>query len=98
MRIKSLVVLPIAVVGILLVPGTTQADTVGVPGTPSCFGERVSHGSSDHQLAPRERANALQEIVDSGDPLAVAFFGDTVTVGEFAKFVKLNCSDTPVVP
>jgi hypothetical protein len=98
MRIKSLVVLPIAVVGILLVPGTTQADTVGVPGTPSCFGERVSHGSSDHQLTPRERANALQEIVDSGDPLAVAFFGDTVTVGEFAKFVKLNCSDTPVVP
>jgi hypothetical protein len=98
MRIKSLVVLPMAVVGILLVPGTTQADTVGVPGTPSCFGERVSHGSSDHQLSPRERANALQEIVDSGDPLAVAFFGDTVTVGEFAKFVKLNCSDTPVVP
>jgi hypothetical protein len=98
MRIKSLVVLPMAVVGILLVPGTTQADTVGVPGTPSCFGERVSHGSSDHQLTPRERANALQEIVDSGDPLAVAFFGDTVTVGEFAKFVKLNCSDTPVVP
>jgi hypothetical protein len=87
-----------AVVGILLIPGTTQADTVGVPGTPSCFGERVSHGSSDHQLTPRERANALQEIVDSGDPLAVAFFGDTVTVGEFAKFVKLNCSDTPVVP
>jgi hypothetical protein len=98
MRIKSLVVLPMAVVGILLVPGTTQADTVGVPGTPSCFGERVSHGSSEHQLTPRERANALQEIVDSGDPLAVAFFGDTVTVGEFAKFVKLNCSDTPVVP
>jgi hypothetical protein len=98
MRIKSLVVLPMAVVGIVLVPGTTQADTVGVPGTPSCFGERVSHGSSDHQLTPRERANALQEIVDSGDPLAVAFFGDTVTVGEFAKFVKLNCSDTPVVP
>jgi hypothetical protein len=68
MRVKSLVVLPMAIVGILLVPGTAQAHTVGEPGTPSCFGERVSHGSSNHGLTPRERATALQQIVDSGDP------------------------------
>jgi hypothetical protein len=98
MRTKALVVLPIAVIGILLVPAAAQAHTVGVPGTPNCFGQRVSHGSSAHGLTPKERATALQEIVNSGDPLAVAFFGDTVTVGEFAEFVKLNCSDTPVVP
>ena len=51
---------------------------------PSCFGQRISHRSSDHKLTPEERAAGLQEIVDSGDPLALELFGPTVSVGEFA--------------
>ena len=95
MRRKALAILPLAMAGILLSPGTAMAHPVGEPGTPSCFGERVSHGSSDHRLTPKERAAGLQEIVDSGDPLALEIFGENVTVGEFAKFVKVMCSDTP---
>ena len=75
-----------------------QADTVGVPGTPTCFGERISHGSSVHGLTPKERAAALQALVDEGFPPAVALFGETVSVREFADFVRTNCSDDPYVP
>lgn len=98
MRSKKLLVVPVALAGILLTPGAASAHPVGEPGTPSCFGERVSHGSSDHGLTPKERAAALQELVDAGMPEAVALFGETVTVREFADFVRTNCSDTPYVP
>jgi hypothetical protein len=31
-------------------------------------------------------------------PEAVALFGETVTVQEFADFVRTNCSDDPYIP
>lgn len=80
------------------VPQIASADTVGVPGTPTCLGQRISHGSSDHQLTPKERAAGLQESVDSVDPDALAFFGPTVSVQEMIKFVQINCSDDPIIP
>ena len=43
--------------------GPASADPVGEPGTPSCHGERVSHGSSDHGLTPKERAGFLETSV-----------------------------------
>jgi hypothetical protein len=97
MRIRKLVVLPLSVLAVGLMSGTASAHPVGTPGTPSCFGERVSHGSSDplHKLTPKERAAALQELVDAGDEFAIELFGETVTAGEFAKFVKVMCSDDP---
>ena len=98
MRKKVLLLVPIATTAILAGASPALAHPVGEPGTPSCFGERVSHGSSDHGLTPKERAEALQEFVDAGDPLALELFGETVTAGEFAKFVKVNCSDTPYFP
>jgi hypothetical protein len=69
-----------------------------VPGTPTCFGQRISHGSSDHLLTPKERAAELQLLVDEGFPPAVAFFGPTVSVQEMIEFVKITCSDDPIVP
>jgi hypothetical protein len=39
----------------------------------------------------------LQEIVDSGDPLAIELFGETVSVQEMIKFVQINCSDDPII-
>jgi hypothetical protein len=86
------------VAGVLLAPGVASADTVGTPGTPTCFGQRISHGSSDHQMTPKERAAGLQEIVDSGDPLALELFGPTVEVREMIAFVRANCSDDPIIP
>ena len=68
MRISVLATLPLATAALLLSAGTASADTVGMPGTPNCFGQRISHGSSDHDLSPKERAAALQEFVDAGDP------------------------------
>lgn len=93
---KALLVLPAVMTSVLLIPVAASADTVGVPGTPNCFGQRVSHGSSDHKLTPKQRATFLQEFVDSGDPFAKELFGDEVTVGEFAWWVRTNCSDNPI--
>jgi hypothetical protein len=86
-----------AAASVLFTPAVASADTVGEPGTPNCFGQRVSHGSSDHGLTPKERAAGLQELVDSGFPPAVELFGETVSVREFADFVRTNCSDEPYV-
>ena len=46
---------------------------------------------------PKQRAAGLQEIVDSGNQEALAFFGPTVSVGEMTLFVRINCSDNPIV-
>ncbi|HZW45874.1 MAG TPA: hypothetical protein VFF32_16105 [Dermatophilaceae bacterium] len=98
MRINALMIPAVAVAALMVGTGPAMADTVGEPGTPNCFGQRVSHGSSDHKLTPKERAAGLQELVDAGFPPAVALFGETVTVREFAWFVRTNCSDDPIVP
>jgi hypothetical protein len=100
MRITTLTIPAVAAIAVLLSAGPAMAHPVGTPGTPNCFGQRVSHGSSDpdHKLTPKERAAGLQELVDAGFPEAVEFFGPTVTVREFALFVRINCSDDPIVP
>lgn len=98
MRKRALLIVPAALAALCFSMPTASAHPVGEPGTPSCFGERVSHGSSNHKLTPKDRAAALQELVDSGFPEAVALFGETVSVREFADFVRTNCSDTPYVP
>ena len=97
MRVRRTLVLPAVVAGVLLTPGVASAHPVGTPGTPTCFGERISHGSSDHRLTPKERAAGLQEIVDSGDPMALELFGPTVEVREMIAFVRANCSDDPII-
>ena len=98
MRFRTVLVVSAAAAVMWGVPQAASADPVGVPGTPTCFGQRISHGSSDHQLTPKERAAMLQEIVDSGDPLALELFGPTVSVQEMIKFVQVNCSDDPIIP
>jgi hypothetical protein len=98
MRLRTALVVSAAAALMWAVPQIASADTVGVPGTPNCFGLRISHGSSDHDLTPKERAAGLQEIVDSGDPLALELFGPTVSVQEMIKFVQANCSDNPIIP
>ena len=98
MRISVLAILPVTTAALLFTVGTASADTVGTPGTPNCFGMRISHGSSDHGLTPKELAAMLQAIVDSGDPLALELFGPTVSVAEFTWFVRTNCSDDPIIP
>lgn len=99
MRFRTLVVVPVAVLAAGLMPGVAAADgPVGTPGTPPCFGERISHANSDHKLQAKDRVAGLQELVDSGFPPAVALFGETVTVREMMDFVRVNCSDNPYVP
>lgn len=102
MRLRTVLVVSAAAAAMWGVPQIASADIVGVPGTPNCFGQRISHGSSHnstgHQLTPKERAAGLQELVDAGFPPAVELFGETVSVQEMIKFVKANCSDDPIVP
>ena len=106
MKVRTLALVPLTMLTVALMPGTATADVVGEPGTPSCFGKRISHGSSVHAKddvpenggTPKERAAGLQALVDSGFPPAVALFGPTVSVQEMIKFVQANCSDDPIVP
>ena len=97
MRYRALIVPAVAASAVLVGAGPASAHSVGEPGTPNCFGQRISHGSSVHGLTPKERAAGLQELVDSGFPEAVAFFGPTVSVREMTMFVRINCSDNPIV-
>ncbi|NNF56144.1 MAG: hypothetical protein HKN03_17080 [Acidimicrobiales bacterium] len=100
----------VAIVGVILmclalVATPASAHPVGVPGEPNCFGQRISHGSSDHGLTPKERAAGLQEVVElalagefgpESQAFALEFFGtDGVSVKEMTAWVRLNCSDTP---
>jgi hypothetical protein len=101
----------IAAVSLLMVVATAPAfaHVVGEPGTPSCFGERISHGSSDplHGVTPPERAPLLEEFIVNpalaGDfgpeiqQLALEFFGDDgVSVKETVRWIRVNCSDDPL--
>jgi hypothetical protein len=97
MRIRTVLVVSAAAAAMWAVPQIASAHTVGEPGTPTCFGQRISHGSSDHGLTPKERAAMLQERVDAGE-IPLEAFGPTVSVQEMIKFVKINCSDDPIVP
>ena len=107
MLIRKAAVAGIALGAVLTTAGAAAAHPVGTPGEPNCFGQRVSHGSSDHELTPKERAAALQFVVyESGfvPPEEVARFEEqfgvkdqTVTVRVFAAFVRANCSDDPFV-
>jgi hypothetical protein len=98
MRIRRMMVLPVALAGVLLTPGLASAHTVGTPGTPQCFGERISHASSDHKLTPKERAANFEKFVLPEQPEAQALFGNSVSVREIQWFVRQNCSDNPIVP
>ncbi len=98
MRVKAVLLASAAAAALWTLPVAASADTVGEPGTPTCFGERISHGSSVHGLTPKERAAGLQELVDAGFQPAIDLFGEKVTVQEMIKFVQANCSDDPIVP
>lgn len=110
LRPRALVVTTALLVAAMFGPAVAMAHPVSQFGESNCFGLRISHGSASfnahegHELTPGERVAALQEIVDDilefGSPEEVefveAFFGDTVSVKEFIRFVKVNCSDDPI--
>lgn len=63
-----------------------------------------SHAHDGHELTPGERVAGLQFIVDdilangSNEEKALleGVVRTTVSVAEFIRFVKLNCSDDPL--
>jgi hypothetical protein len=99
MRIRTLAIVPLAVLAVGAMTGTAAAHPVGTPGTTTCFGERMHHANADHGMQAKDRVAGLQALVDSGEvPEANALFGEVVTVREMMDFVRVNCSDTPYVP
>ena len=109
MQMSRRLVAVFAAVSLLVVAaGPAFADVVGEPGTPSCFGERISHGSSDHGLTPEDRAPLLQELLvepalagefgPETQQFALEFFGDDgVSVQETIRWIRVNCSDEPII-
>ena len=63
-----------------------EPEPVGEPGTPTCHGERVSTGSSERGLTPKDRAEALEEIIflETGQVV-------DISVKEFHQWVRFNC-------
>lgn len=96
MHFKAMLIPAVAVTALVIGSAPATADTVGEPGTPNCFGKRFSHASSDHKLSPKTRAGFLQEAVDAGVEPFVTLFGEHVSVGEVAWWVRTNCSDNPI--
>lgn len=109
-RTRSLVLTVALVAGMLFGPAVASAHPVSQFGEPNCFGSRISHGSASfdahggHEMTPRDRAAALQELVDfilefgTEEEVAFAeeFFGESVSVKEMIRFVRVNCSDDPI--
>jgi hypothetical protein len=56
--------------------------------------QRISHGSSDHDLTPKERGAELQELVDARFRPAAELFGETVSVQEMIKFIRQSARTT----
>lgn len=108
MKKRQIAVLAASVAFTVIAGAPAMADIVGTPGTPSCFGERVSHGSADHELTPVDRAALLDEFIVTPalagefgpeiQALAEEFFGtDGVSVQETMRWIRANCSDEPIV-
>lgn len=107
---RYLICATVLATSMVLGPAAAMAHPVSQFGEPNCFGTRISHGSASihadgHELTPAERVVLLQEIVDfilaEGSPEEVAiveeFFGETVELRELIKWVKVNCSDDPIL-
>lgn len=82
-----------------LAPNVVAAHPVGEPQTPTCFGERISHGSSDPELTPAERAAILQGLDDESPPEEQAFFDELLSIktgkfnaGVMTRWVRFNCA------
>lgn len=82
---KLALVASTAVVAAVVVVGPVGAHPVGVPGEPNCHGKRISHGSSDHGLTPKERAE-----------LASQMFGEDISVREMQQFVRMCLPPPPM--
>lgn len=110
MRARAFVIASAVAAAMVLGPLAAMAHPVSQYGEPNCFGMRISHGAASshanggHEMTPVERAAQLQQVIDevraSGSPEEIALvdelFGQTVSVQEFIRFVKLNCSDDPL--
>ena len=85
------------------------ANPLPVNGEPHCFGTRVSHSASQHGLTPKAKVEAIQGALayfgslppDQQPPWWPAFdgfFADGVTVQKVQQWIRINCSDEPLVP
>lgn len=94
----------------VMAPFAALAHPVSQFGESNCFGTRISHGSASshvggHEMTPVDRVAALQGVVDfilaegSDEEKAIVeeFFGETVELRELMRWVRVNCSDDPVL-
>lgn len=73
------------VVAAVMVVGPAGAHPVGDSSEPNCHGQRISHGSSDHGLTPKERAEMASEL-----------FGEDISVREMQEFVRMCLPPPPM--
>lgn len=81
-------------------------DPLPLNGEPDCFGARVSHSASEHHLTPNAKIDGvnanLDALANGFDPpwedVYVAYWEENgVSVQSIQRWVRLNCSDEPVI-
>jgi hypothetical protein len=95
-------VLMIATAGAALAHGP-QPDPLPVNGEPHCFGARVSHSASRHDLTPKVKVSVTETFLAGADPEFFpewqAYYADNgVSVRSVQMWIRINCSDNPIVP
>ena len=89
------------------VANNPPGDPLPVAGEPECFGTRVSHSASEHQLTPAAKVAAVNGFLEllqlpGVDPVwedaYVGYWTDNgVTVRSVQAWIRINCSDSPII-
>lgn len=95
--------------GALAGHGGPTGSPLPVNGEPHCFGTRVGHSASQHGLTPKAKAETIEGLLAFVGslppeeqppwwPLFADFFADGVSVQRVQEWIRVNCSDEPVLP
>jgi hypothetical protein len=79
-------------------------DPLPVNGEPNCFGARVSHSASEHDLTPKAKVELTAYLL-SVTPRDTPGFGpwfdyydaNGVSVRTVLQWIRINCSDDPLI-
>lgn len=104
---RALTVIVAAMALVMAMTGSAIAnnppsDPLPVNGEPHCFGARVSHSAADHGLTPKAKVILTQELLpllgDVFPPWAEYYEEHGVSVRTVQDWIRINCSDDPIIP
>jgi hypothetical protein len=104
---KALTVLVTACALVLVMAGSALANNppgnpLPVNGEPDCLGARVSHSASQHGLTPKAKIAATEAALAALPGVFPAweeyYEENGVSVRTIQNWIRINCSDSPIIP